>query len=383
MLQSTLNYQKFFHKTRKPGAGLGVTPGFGISISIFSGILLTTAFAPFAFFPSAVAAAALMLWVWRKASTLRQAAWHGYVFGIAHFASSVHWIYFSLHDFGGASHLFAGFATVLFVAVLSLYFALSGWLISAAAAGLRRSFHRLPVYASLWVVCEWLRSTLFTGFPWNLLGQSVVDSPFSGILPWFGVLGASWFVVFVAALVEICLSSDQTIKQRLRPGVVLLSALMAGYFCGFFDWTEPSSRAVKVGIVQSGIAQDLKFNPQSFRNILKVHQDLTDRLAGSDLVLWPETAIPAYYHQLETRVMLPQRRKIRAAGGGELLVGAFFRDRLSGTHYNSIVKVDSPPQAYHKRHLVPFGEYLPLRPFFELFEKQVMIPMWTRVKDVH
>ena len=345
----------------------------GFVISLFSGFALTGAYAPFGFFPVAVMVGFLSMWVWRRYPP-QQAFWYGYLFGVAHFGSSVYWVYHSLHDFGAAEPLFAAGATFLFVATLGLYFALLALVASWSATKVSLVRFYCLLFPSLWVLCEWLRSTLFSGFAWNLIGQSLIDSPFSGIFAWVGILGASWFVVFLGGLVATIIFSKK-IQPRVCSAFVFLFVLVLGWSSSMVQWTDPVGEKISVGIVQSGVSQDVKFNRAAFMGVIQTYRELTMELLESDLVVWPETSIPAYYDQVDDQVMLPLYEQISSRNGGNFLAGIFFHDNLKQQRYNSLVKVGVSPEVYHKRHLVPFGEYIPLRYLFEIFTDYVTMPM--------
>ena len=340
-------------------------------ISILCGLMLTLAFAPFAFFALAAVSIALMLWVW-SCSSPAIAARYGYLFGLAHFSSSIYWIYHSLHYFGNASIAFSVLATILLVVLLSLYLMLLGWVVASLVKRIHPLVFCLGIYPLLWVLYEWSRAVLLTGFPWNLVGQAVIDSPFAGILPLLGTLGASWLVVFIAGAVVLVV---QWHNKKMCAAISLLvsAVLLLTWLSGRIEWTEPSGPEIRVGIVQAGISQDLKFDKDAFLNIVATYQQLTTEITDHDLVIWPETAIPTYYRNIATSVLMPVYESVVAAGGGDFMTGVFFSE--GGQSYNSLVKVGAVPVVYHKRHLVPFGEYIPLRWLVEIFRNYVLIPM--------
>ncbi len=345
----------------------------GFAINVLAGLTLTVAYAPFGYFFGAIAVVLVTAWSWRRYPLLH-AFGYGYLFGLVHFGSSIYWVYHSLHDFGNADPLFAAMATFLLVAVFALYFALLAWIAAWCASGVSTQVFYWFIFPSLWMMCEYLRSTLFGGFPWNLIGQSLIDSPFWGVFAWVGTFGASWLVAFLGGCVATVLVHKK-IKLRTYSGCMFLLALLIGWSTGLIQWTEAVGEKVSVGIVQSGVAQGIKFDRDAFTKILKIHQDLTSELFDRDLVVWSETAIPAYYHQVDEQVLLPLHDQIAAVNGGDLLTGIFFRDEVAQKQYNSLVKVGIPPETYHKRHLVPFGEYIPLRFLFEFFRSYVTMPM--------
>ncbi len=210
----------------------------------------------------------------------------------------------------------------------------------------------LPV---LWTLVEWLRSWVFSGFPWLSLGYSQIASPLVGIVPVLGVFGASWAVALSAGLLA-WLSAR---PRRAPMAIAALAVLWAGAFgLGRIHWTHPSGKPLSVTLVQGNIAQQAKWSPQSVNDAIKRYSGLTRDHWQSDLVIWPETAIPDYY-----RAVKPALDKLgaRLAKHHTTLITGLLRASDNGQHiYNSVVAVGAGRGLYSKRHLVPFGEYFPV-----------------------
>ena len=345
-----------------------------LALSALAGVTLNGAYAPVAFFPLALLAPAAALWLWRAQPTLWRAAFSGWLFGVAHFTGGVYWVYHSLHDFGEAPRILAVLMTAVLVTALAGYFALLAAAVSYAARRLSGMLLALLLFPSLWVLSEWLRGVLFTGFPWNLVGQAFIDSPFVGVLPVFGIFGASWVAVFFAACLLLLCSNK--VSKRVTVGIAVL-VILPGLWATHAEWTGIGGEEVEVALLQGNIEQDLKFDHLQFRNVVNTYRRLTLQAVGADLIVWPETAVTAYYDLLEEDLLLPLDAKVRA-GGGRLLLGTFLRESgtvTNGTAYNAAVQVAQPPRIYRKRHLVPFGEYLPLRGLLDFFKSWVIIPM--------
>src|SRR5690606_1134588 len=154
---------------------------------------------PFYLYPVTVAALAGLLYYWNKARNARQAAWLGFAFGLGLFGAGVYWIYISLHDFGGMPWWMAGFSTLTLCAFLSLFPAAVGWL-GKRDWGRRPALSILAVPV-LWALSEWVRSWIFTGFPWLAVGYSQVPySPLAGFVPIIGIYGVSLLTVLAAGL---------------------------------------------------------------------------------------------------------------------------------------------------------------------------------------
>lgn len=326
--------------------------------------MLPLAFAPFDIFPLALVSPLVLFACWRGAEP-RRAFLRGWLFGAGAFGIGVFWI----HESFQFSNIGLGVAiplTVVFVAFLSLYPALQGYLsrrLRVAPEGARL----LLIYPALWVLAEWLRGWLFTGFTWLQLGYSQIDSPLAGFLPLTGVYGVGWVVTFLAALILYAINGD----RRIRAGaiVAIVAVLLSGGALRSVSWTDDAGAAVKVALVQGNIPQDQKWLPSMRQPTLDRYLALTRRHWDADLVVWPESAVPGLFHQM--------RRFIDAVDAeakehrSQVLIGIPAVDPAAGRFTNSVVLVGSGSGVYHKRHLVPFGEYLPfdrlLRPITEAF----------------
>ena len=338
-------------------------------VSAGGGLLLVAAFAPWSWYPLAVVVPALLLALWIRAAP-SQAFAQGYGFGLFYCGGSSYWLYYSLHDFGQAAAAFSVIAVLLLAAVLALYYAL---LAAAVAKYAGRCCWQacLLFYPAAWVAVEWLRSSLLSGFPWNLLGQALVDSPWSGVLPVFGVLGASWLAVFCAGAL-VC-ATFCTGRARWTATAALALSLSAGAAARYPDWTVALPGRATVALVQANIPQTLKFDRSYLLRLFETYLSLSAPVVGGHVVIWPETAIPVYTSSAEKPLLRKLRRRLDDVGG-TLLTGIFHEDPGSGDGYNSVLNV-ADGSFYHKRRLVPFGEYIPLRGLFELFRHFVIIPM--------
>jgi apolipoprotein N-acyltransferase len=222
----------------------------------------------------------------------------------------------------------------------------------------RLTIKLLLIIPSLWVLFEWVRNWLFTGFPWILLGYSHVDGPLAGFGPVLGVYGVSWLIMFTAGL--LVLSVLERGKRRYYYVVMIVGVFAVGLLVGQIHWTRPFDGVLKVSLIQGNIAQDVKWHPNQRRPTIDLYTRLTREHWDSDLIIWPETALPLYYHQAEG--MLERLGKEARDNRSDLLIGLPVIDFSNGKHYyNSMISLGTKTDFYHKRHLVPFGEYIPLK----------------------
>mgnify|MGYP000243216103 CR=1 FL=1 len=145
-------------------------------IVLLAGAALVLSFAPFGYYPLAILFPAMLFYFWSKVTSTR-AAWLGFVFGLGLFGAGASWVYVSIHEFGFMPAPLAAFLVFLFVAYLALFPALAGWLQARVSKpGVYRLLFAAPVF---WVLMEWLRGWLMTGFPWLNLGYSLTTSRLS------------------------------------------------------------------------------------------------------------------------------------------------------------------------------------------------------------
>lgn len=334
----------------------------GLLAALALGAATALGFAPFSLFPVPFLTLALLLRLWAGAPSAWRAAALGLAWGLGFFLAGVSWVYVSLHDFGGMPAPLAALATLMFCAYLALFPALAGGLFRRWHGG--QANHRgrdALLAASVWTLAEWLRGSLFTGFPWLALGYSQAPpSPLAGFAPLIGSLGLGFLVVFAAAL----LASGW---RRAASLATVLGLLVLGFALGGAGWTEPVGEPLKVSLFQGNIPQDLKWNPERLPLSLETYQKLA-LAAPAPLVVLPETAIPLFFDDI------PRDLLRTLTTNGEALMGVAVRTREGG-YTNGAVAIgrDLSVQAYSKRHLVPFGEFIP--PGFGWFFSLVRIPM--------
>lgn len=275
-----------------------------------------------------------------------QAALKGWLYGVALFASGTSWVYVSIHDYGYTGVSLAVFLTALFVSVLALFFAGTFWLYRRFI-GPRWA---LLTFAGAWVLGEVLRTYLFTGFPWLLVGSSYVDSPLASWAPVGGVYLLSLLVVLTGTL-------GAELLRRQWWAALPLAAIWLAPFVLPSQWTTPVSEPTRVALLQGNLPQLLKWTPEGQRTAANIYSDLTREVADeADLILWPETALPMIDSQ--ARPVL-ERVQANLPPEAALLTGIVQLDE-NNRYFNSVIGVGDVEGSYQKEHLVPFGEYLPL-----------------------
>ncbi|RME33011.1 MAG: apolipoprotein N-acyltransferase, partial [Gammaproteobacteria bacterium] len=325
-------------------------------LALGGGLLLPLAFAPFGYWPLALVAMALLFHCWTGV-TARRAALRGWLFGLGLFGLGVSWVQVSIHQFGLPSLLFSVPVTLLFVAFMALYPAACGALAVVFAGRRPPILQWILLMPALWVLTEAARGWLFTGFPWLQLGTSQIDSALAGYSP----VGGDALTGFLCALSGgLLLAGLQRGGERVPVLLLLVLVWGGGGWLRGHEWTEPAGPPLEVAVVQGAVPQAIKWAPGQLEPTRRLYLRLSRPHFGrSDLILWPETALPAFEHQI--RPFLGALDELAKVSGSDLLLGLAVREEAGRRYYNGLLSLGRSPGRYYKRHLVPFGEYLPLK----------------------
>lgn len=338
------------------------------------GALTVTGYAPFGLFPLPLLSFALLFLLWQQTSSARDAALLGFAFGLGWFGAGVSWVYVSLNVFGAMPAALAIAVTLLFCAYLALHPAVAGYLSRRFA--LPPALNWMLFVPAVFTLLEWLRGWLWTGFPWLNPGYSQAPwSPLAGYAPLLGLHGVTLLLFATAG--ALCWAWIAKPWQQWRSHWPWPAALLAVWLGGAglktVAWTEPTGSKVSVSLLQGNIAQDVKWRADHLRNTLQRYLELV-RSSDSRLVILPETALPIFLRDLPADYLETLADHARQHGG-DVLIG--IPERLpNGDYYNSVVSVgSSPQQSYRKSHLVPFGEFIPLRPLLGELVSRLAIPL--------
>lgn len=312
------------------------------------------------------------------ASSARFAFIRGFLAGTAASIPLYYWIAWTVAVPGNLGWILGGTAAFLVSSLVALYLGISAW--AAHRLSVRFGSNGLYAFPAVWTAVELLRSILFTGFPWLLLGTFVVDSR---VLRQAADLAGLFGIAFILILVNVGFWRFVTewSAGRRRGAVVHLSAalLVVGAWCGygFFrvsQGTVPAGPAVKVGIAQGGIDQNMKWDPKYQQETMRIYADLTDSIKRDyevSAIVWPETAAPFFYGWEEGLTGVVDN--IAKAAGVPLVFGAPWYDPADGGRfYNSVFLLNvrgTIAGRYDKRRLVPFGEYIPMKPILSFIKK--------------
>ncbi|OXR50634.1 apolipoprotein N-acyltransferase [Pusillimonas sp. T2] len=367
----------------------------------------------------------LALWVWRS-GTVRQAALSGFLFGLGNFALGLYWIYISLHTYGGLHPVLSGVAVFLMAAGKALFVALVTGLTYkfcrpflarlaaprintviakpdaaapqqaeapalAAPAGFSTFLLTATTWASLWMLAEWLRGTLFTGFPWMNIGYAHADGPFSGWASVLGVYGVAWVAAFTAGAIALLMQAQKSPSESPAAMTVVcaIGLVIGGLGLAQIRWWQPLGNPMLVRLVQGNIEQSLKFDPHHLQQGIDTYLQLAGlppKEAGANpaMIILPETVIPLFQNRIAPQTW--QRwLDVANARQATLLMGIPLHTNNGEDRYtNSVIAFNgSTPLAslqagtasyrYDKHHLVPFGEFIP--PGFRWFVDALNIPL--------
>ncbi|MFM0625771.1 apolipoprotein N-acyltransferase [Paraburkholderia xenovorans] len=339
----------------------------------------------------------------------KSAALTGGAFGFGNFVTGVWWLYVSMHFYGGMAAPLAAAAVVLFSLYLAVYPALAAGVWSFCAGHARNgaaaddtpfspTWHGALAFASAWAIGEWLRGTVFTGFPWLASGYAQVDGPFAGFAPVAGVYGVGWMLALVAALIvqavlallssrKLDRSADTSrndngakpgVARVVVPGAIALALIAAGLLLPLVQWTVPANAPLTVRLLQGNVKQEMKFEESGMRAAIDQYQQMITS-KPADLIVTPETAIPVLAQQLPAP-FASAVRNFSDSTGSAILFGA-----IGGTitpegqvidYTNSLFGVTPGTRdvyRYDKHHLVPFGEFVPWG--FRWFVNLMSIPL--------
>jgi apolipoprotein N-acyltransferase len=339
-------------------------PGLRLGLCLAAGAVTPLSLAPFNFWWLAPLCLAVFILALRgddsnPTGVSRHCFFIAFVFGLGFFAVGASWVYVSIHDYGYAPVPLALCLTGLFVAGLALVFALPFWCYGRFFNPSRLTSILLG-FPALWVLGEWLRSWLFTGFPWLYLGYAHLDTPLAAWYPMTGVYGVSWIVALLGAAIA-CLA----LYKNIYGLIVVAGFFVAGFLLQSIQWTSFSDTPIRVAIVQPNFSLYDKWNPAKKNLVRNTLADMSRPLwATNDVVLWPEAALSEFYQ--EAQGFLADMDDVARSHHSTLITGIPYFNEIESQrqgktiYHNSILALGEGSGLYHKVRLVPFGEYVPL-----------------------
>ncbi len=310
------------------------------------------ALAPIGVWPLFLVSAGALFWLLRWTETGKGAFWRGWLYGVGKYGVGASWVYVSIHVYGSTAPWLAVLLVALFVAGMAVFNGMFGWVFHRLVRAQEHEIGSALTFAVLWTALEWLLTWFLTGFPWLFAGYAVIDTPLAGLAPVGGVLLVSFAAVLTASLAVAA-------WRRWWILVVPLSMWIAAWALGSVAWTERGEPRT-VALAQGNIPQSTKWTPEGVVQSRRAYRELTAAAGDVDIVVWPEAAIPDYLRRTRTYIEA-QRRSADIVTGifvAETSVAETTEGSDEADYYNAAVATGGDA-VYRKRHLVPFGDFLP------------------------
>ncbi len=350
-------------------------------IALVAGLCLPLSFAPVYAYVFSFLSPLVLFVLWLNKSP-RESFRTGFAFGFGFFVFGLSWVYIAIHVYGATPAWAAVIMTTLFAAYLAMFIAVQGWLGARLIQKYKLSpaIQLLFVFPLLWVLFEWLRGWFLTGMPWLHLGYAFPETVFSGYAPLLGVYGISLLVVFITGwFLYAFYQSEKKLRYYLLSAIA--AVMVTGYGLSFIEWTQPKDKLIKVSVVQGNAEQITKWDADKIRLRMDTYANMTLQHLDSDAVVWPENAMTVFYHQIDRDYLLPLAKKAKQTDT-DLIVGIPFMDKDRQHYYSSMMgfsasdkNTDNYSGVFHKVHLVPFGEYVPLAGLIRGMVKFFDLPM--------
>lgn len=370
--------------------------------AVLAGVFYSLTFAPGPLPQWLLPAVQLGVLAWLARSTLhaksaQHAAWRGWFFGLGTFTVGLYWLTISMSLYGGMPWVLSAAALLLLSAYLALFPALALWftrLFSLPKSTLA-TLSFIFVWASSWTITEWLRGSLFTGFPWLNTAYGQVDSWLAGWSIIGGTYGVVWVTALMAAALMVTIDAKGSVK-KVGP-VIIVIVTIGGALLGTLQLTQPFGEPLRVRLIQGNIDQGEKFTPAQWHIAIQRYLDLAqhqmpDQTLTPQLIMMPETMMVKFPQDIDPSIwqsLIDIAQKDQAT----ILLGSPLLNTQTRQYTNSIIAVTgqlTPQQLilsskgllshtqtitgrYDKQHLVPFGEFVPLG--FRWFVNLMQIPL--------
>ena len=326
---------------------------YPVLIALISGAVFSLALAPYYLWWLAILSPALLYACLRQRAP-RQAFAIGWAYGFGLWFVGAFWLYTSIHVYGETNAILSVLLIVIMALVMGLFTAIQTWLY-------RRFFPETPLtFAPIWVLFEWAKTWVFTGFPWLFAGYAFSERLLDAYAPLFGVFSVSFVVILLAcALVEIL---NKRIFWAVPAAILLLGAWGASHLQFV---SAKDEKPLSVSLIQGNIPQDMKWLTEYQGKTLEIYTELSQSEWGRDLIVWPESSIPMFQTDIPgfLQAMNQQAKQSNTAW----VTGTPYWDlndsatQQTPVFFNSLMASGSDTNGlYKKQRLVPFGEYIPL-----------------------
>lgn len=336
---------------------------------------MTLGYAPFSLWPIVPVSVAVFFYLLHQ-SNEKQAKITGFLFGLGWFGAGLSWVHVSIADFGGLPLLGSIGLMLLLCGYLALF--------PALASHFLRKYFRVSIWPLavpiIWLLSEWLRSWLFTGFPWLSLGYSQINSPLSGWIPVIGEMGLSMLLVTLCCALGLWVPAKKGVPAALITSIIFVS----GWSLNQYNWVTITGKTINIAMVQGNIKQELRWVPEQDWPTLEKYSKMTSPHWDNDIIIWPEAAVPKL--EPTVREFLGELDENAARHGVGLITGIVNYNFETGQAFNNLIGLGKKSATdkhghyrylhnnrYSKHHLLPIGEVIPfedwlrgLAPIFDL-----------------
>lgn len=344
-----------------------------------AGLSLVFAYAPFSFWYLTLFVPSVVFYLAQN-NTPKYAAKLVGVFAFGWFASGISWVHVSIDQFGGLPLMVSIGLMLILCLYLAIFPALSAYLAAHFSKNKKLNLWLLP---SFWLLTECLRAVFLTGFPWLSLGYSQIDSPLSVYAPVIGEVGITALVLFINIfLVKIIVAiKHRKASSLISPITLLILMTSIGTFFSQSNWVKLTDKTVKVALVQGNIEQAIKWAPEQEWPTMLKYLDLSRVNFDADIIIWPESAIPAMEPAVQDYLTSVNRSAL--LNNSAIITGIINYNFETKQYFNSLIVLGKKhlndeqgyfynhSNRYSKHHLLPIGEFVPfqelLRPIAPLF----------------
>ncbi len=354
-------------------------------LCFFSGFSLVFAYAPFSYWWLALFLPAIALHQISQSSPVH-ATKKIALFSFGWFASGISWVHVSIDQFGGLPLAISLLLMLLLCLYLTLFPMLATYLTAKFSTAKQLNLWLLP---SFWLLGEYLRSVVLTGFPWLSLGYTQMNSPLAVFAPVIGEVGITAIILIINIILTtffIALTSknkQMTSRIFILPTILLVTLITTQTALNNISWVTPTGKKTTIALVQGNVEQSIKWQPaQEWPTMLK-YLDLSRVNYDADIIIWPESAIPAMEPAVQDYLSTVNQSAL--LNDTAIITGLINYNFESKDYYNALVVLgkqdDDNKQGYYynhsnryyKNHLLPIGEFVPfqkwlrpLAPFFNL-----------------
>ena len=321
-------------------------------IAVFLGLLFSLGFAPNdAWFISVFSITCLHFLI--QGTNKKELFWIGYSFGLGLWSLGISWMFVSIYFYGNIGFILSIFLTLIFIGILSIYFGVTLFLYYYL-----RSSSRISVIFSLpiaWIIIEYLRSILFTGFPWLISGTMLADTILDGWTPIIGAQGNSFLLLVLSSLFFLFISEFKKYKTALLSGTFIFLLLFSSFSLKNIEWTS-LERSLNASIVQTNLELDEKWSTKGVAETKNMMQVALDNAEEGEIIVFPETAL--IFSENEIKDWLDYI-KLKAELKEVTLITGIVEREESFKVRNRILGLGMANSHYDKVKLVPFGEFIP------------------------